>query len=314
MLNRRHIRVKVLQLLYAYFHSDGKNIEEVEIELDNSFKQTETLYTHLLTLLVNLRLVAIDKIDKGISKLLPSQEDLNPNKRFVDNQVLRVLSQHKQLLHRTKNSHDFWSENNELQSKLFKQISGSDLYKDYMEASATGYVDDRKFVISLYIDFIASNESIHAYLEEKSLYWQDDFEIVNKAVIRLIKSLKQDDDSELPFASLFKDDEDHVFAVDLMKQTISNATEYKKYIIETASNWDEERISHMDQIIMQMAICELLNFNTIPVKVSLNEYIELSKNYSGKKSKVFINGVIDKLIKQFREDGRLIKIGRGLLE
>ncbi len=314
MLNRRHIRVKVLQLLYAYFHSDGKNIEDVEIELDNSFKQTQTLYIHLLALMVNLRSVAINKIDKGMSKLLPSEDDLNPNKRFANNQVLRVLSKHKQLQEKTKDSHDFWSDNIELQSKLFKQISASDLYKDYMEASTTSYIDDRKFIISLYIEFIASNESIHSYLEEKSLYWHDDFDVVNKAIIRSIKSLKKDDDSELSLVSLFKDDEDHLFATELMKQTIFNATEYKNYIIETASNWDEERISHMDQIIMQMAICELLNFNTIPVKVSLNEYIELSKNYSGKKSKVFINGVIDKLIKQFRENGQLIKIGRGLLE
>lgn len=314
MLNRRHIRIKVLQVLYAFFHSEGKELVAMERELDKSLNETHALYIHMLVLLSNLRSLAEEKIEKGMSKLLPTQEDLNPNKRFVENKVLCLLSENKVLNDKLDSMTIFWDENPEIQSKLFKQILESDLYKSYMQATQTSFIDDKKFVVSLYMEFIAANEDLHSFLEEKSIYWLDDFALVNMAIIKSIKAYKPDSDAYFRISPLYKDAEDKKFAFDLMKKTLLNAAEYKAYIVETASNWDEDRISDMDQLIMQMAICELLNFDTIPVKVSLNEYIELSKDYSSKKSKVFINGVIDKLAIRFKKDGQLKKLGRGLVE
>ena len=164
------------------------------------------------------------------------------------------------------------------------------------------------------MEFIAPNEDVHTYLEEKSIFWLDDFEVGNLSVIKTIKSFKENSDQYARLLPLFKNEEDKIFAFDLLKRTILNSLEYNKYIVETASNWDEERISDMDKMLMKMAICELLNFETIPVKVTLNEYIELSKDYSSNKSKIFINGVIDKLIIRFKKEGVLKKLGRGLVE
>lgn len=314
MLNRRHIRIKVLQLLYAFSHSESDDLLKLERELEKSFKKTYDLYIHMLVLLVNLKSLAEQKIEKGKNKLLPSQEDLNPNTKFVDNPVLNLLSENLALLDKTQSEGIYWDDNLGVQSKLLRQIMESDLYQDYMSNSKTSFIDDRKFVSALFAEFIAPNEDLHSFLQEKSIYWSDDFASVNLAVIKTIKSFKVDSDSYVRLSTLFKSEDDKHYAFDLLKRTLVNTSDYKKYIVETASNWEEDRISDMDQLIMQMAICELLNFETIPVKVTLNEYIEVSKDYSSKKSKVFINGVIDKLVIRFKKERKLKKIGRGLVE
>jgi N utilization substance protein B len=314
MLNRRHIRIKVLQLLYAFFHSESDDLMKLERELDKSFKKTHDLYIHILVLLVNLKSLAEQKIEMGKNKLLPSQEDLDPNTKFVDNQVLNLLSQNLALLEKVESDPIYWDDNPEIQSKLLRQIQDSDLYEDYMKNAKSSFIDDRKFISALFAEFIAPNEDVHSFLQEKSIYWSDDFASVNLAVLKTIKSFKLESDKYARMLPLFKSEDDKLYAFNLLKRTLVNSTEYKKYIVETASNWGEDRISDMDQLIMQMAICELLNFETIPVKVTLNEYIEVSKDYSSQKSKVFINGVIDKLVIRFKKENKLKKIGRGLVE
>ena len=314
MLNRRHIRIKVLQILYAFFHSEGDDLMKVERELEKSFNQTHALYVHLLLLLVNLKSLAEQKIEKGRNKLLPTQEDLNPNTKFIDNQVLCLLAANLSLLDKAKSEVVYWDENPEIQTKLLRQIQESELYKTYMVGSESSFIDDRKFVSALFMEFIAPNEGLHSFLEEKSIYWSDDFSVVNLSVIKTLKAFKSDTDEYSRLLPLYKNEDDEKYAFNLLKRTLANSADYKKYIVETASNWGEERISDMDQLLMQMAICELLHFETIPVKVTLNEYIELSKDYSSQKSKVFINGVIDKLVIRFKEEGKLKKIGRGLVE
>jgi len=314
MLNRRHIRIKLLQLLYAFFHSESDDLMKLERELDKSFKKTHDLYIHMLVLLVNLKSLAEQKIEMGKNKLLPSQEDLDPNTKFVDNQVLNLLSQNLALLEKVESDPIYWDDNPEIQSKLLRQIQDSDLYEDYMKNAKSSFIDDRKFISALFAEFIAPNEDLHSFLQEKSIYWSDDFASVNLAVLKTIKSFKLESDKYARMLPLFKSEDDKQYASNLLKRTLVNSTEYKKYIVETASNWGEDRISDMDQLIMQMAICELLNFETIPVKVTLNEYIEVSKDYSSQKSKVFINGVIDKLVIRFKKENKLKKIGRGLVE
>ena len=314
MLNRRHIRIKVLQLLYAFFHSESDDLLKLEKDLENSLKKTHELYIHFLLLLVNLRSLAVEKIELGKNKLLPSQDDLDPNTKFIDNRTLHLLSENLSLLEQGQTIPVYWEENREIQAKLLKDIQASNLYLDYMSNSKSTFADDQKFISSLFIDFIASNEDIQSFLEEKSIYWSDDFEVVNLAMIKTLKGFKSDSDKYVRLLPLFKSKDDKKYAFSLLTKTIVNSVDYRSYIVDTASNWEEDRISDMDQLLMQMAICELLNFETIPVKVTLNEYIEVSKDYSSKKSKVFINGIIDKLALRFKEENRLKKIGRGLVE
>ena len=246
--------------------------------------------------------------------MLPSENDLNPNKKFTSNRTLALLSSNISLLDKLKHEEIYWDENPELVGKIFRQIQDSETYSNYLNDEHSSFIEDRKFVSAIFMEFIAPNEDVHTYLEEKSIFWLDDFEVGNLSVIKTIKSFKENSDQYARLLPLFKNEEDKIFAFDLLKRTILNSLEYNKYIVETASNWDEERISDMDKMLMKMAICELLNFETIPVKVTLNEYIELSKDYSSNKSKIFINGVIDKLIIRFKKEGVLKKLGRGLVE
>jgi len=314
MLNRRHIRIKVLQILYAFFHSQSDDLIKCERELDKSMNKSHALYVHLLLLLVNFKTLAEQKIEMGRNKLLPTQDDLNPNTKFIDNKTLCLLAENLSLIEKLESEEVYWDENPELQGKLFRQIQESEIYRTYMADAHSSFIEDRKFVSAIFMALIAPNEDLHSYLEEKSLYWIDDFQVSNLAVVKTLKSLKPESDEYSRLLPVFKDEDDKVFAQELLKKTLVNSVTYKKYVVETASNWDEERISDMDQLLMQMAISELLNFETIPVKVTLNEYIELSKDYSSHKSKVFINGVIDKLADRFKEEGLLRKLGRGLVE
>ena len=314
MLNRRHIRIKVLQILFAFFHSDSDDLLKCERDLENSIQHTQSLYVHLLLLLVDLKLLAKTKIEKGRNKLLPSQEDLNPNTKFVDNKIFSLLQQNLDQVDKSNLEPNFWLGHSDLQTKLLDEIQASELYRAYMDISSHSFIDDRKFILKLFKEFIAPNEDLHSFLGEKSIYWLDDFAIVNLSVIKTLNSFKEAKLTHKVIMPLFKNDDDKKYAFNLLKKTIVNSSDYKKYIVQTASNWDEERISSMDQLLMQMAICELLNFETIPVKVTLNEYIELSKDYSSHKSKVFINGVIDKLAVRFKKEKKINKLGRGLVE
>lgn len=314
MLNRRHIRIKVLQLIYAFFHSESKDIKVCSQELKKSMEFTHLLYIHLILLLVNLKNIAQEKMEISKNKLLPSNKDMRQHGKFINNKILVLLSKNKLLIDKINTSGSFWNDDPEIQVKLLLQIQESKTYQKYLSDSETSFLADRKFVIDLFKEFIAPNENLHSFLEEKSIYWHDDFSIANLSVIKTLKSLKDMSKSNFKLLPIFKNEDDRKYAFNLLNLTLQNSSVYKKYIVETASNWDEERISDMDQLLMQMAITELLNFDSIPVKVTMNEYIELSKDYSSLKSKFFINGIIDKLVIRFKKEGKLIKLGRGLLE
>ncbi len=202
----------------------------------------------------------------GRNKLLPTQDDLNPNTKFIDNKTLCLLAENLSLIEKLESEEVYWDENPELQGKLFRQIQESEIYITYMADEHSSFIEDRKFVSAIFMELIAPNEDLHSYLEEKSLYWIDDFQVSNLAVVKTLKSLKPESDEYSRLLPVFKDEDDKVFAQELLKKTLVNSVTYKKYVVETASNWDEERISDMDQLLMQMAISELLNFETIPVK------------------------------------------------
>jgi N utilization substance protein B len=314
MLNRRHLRIKVLQSLYAYFQSVDKDMKKTENELFHGIDKMYHMYLYLLQLIVEMQGAAIDKIESGKNKRLPSEEDLHPNTRFVTNAPLRVLANSKTLKKASESEKINWSENPDLIKKEFRTLIETDEYKEYMESSERGFHHDRIYLIRFFKKHLINFEMLQDWFEEKSIFWNDDLDLVASMVIKTIKTIdEKSDDFEL--LELWKEDEgEKEFATKLFRNAIVHGEEYSKLIDEFTKNWELDRIAIMDIILMKMAIAEAITFKNIPLKVTLNEYIELSKYYSTPKSHGFLNGVLDKLFAKLKDEGAIKKTGRGLVE
>jgi N utilization substance protein B len=248
-------------------------------------------------------------------KMLPSQEDLDPNTKFIDNQFLKHLSKNAELFRKAGARKISWQNEPELVKRLYNNIRSSKEFEAYMENSNTSYQEDKEFVITAFKKHIMTDELLIHYFDEHSIYWVDDFDLVYSMIIKTIKGFTEESNENTSLLPLFKDEEDdRQFALELFRKTIYNDHDYSKLIADKTDNWEVERIAMMDVLLMKMAIAEALNFSNIPVKVTLNEYIEISKNYSTPKSKQFINGILDKLIIDFKKNDLLRKVGRGLMD
>ncbi len=315
MLSRRFLRIKVMQALYAYFHSEDKSIAKHEKEMFSSFERIYDLYLYLLLLLIEIRECGRNRIAIRKVKRLPTKADITPNTKFVDNKIFSIISINKQVASESSKRQITWEKDLEFAQKLFAKISESDEYTSYMNSSAKDFKEDKKFISEIYRNFIAGDESLEMYFEEKNIHWADDIDFVNTLVLKTIDYINESATDNLPIASLYKDEkEDKEFAKELFKMVIEHSDETDKMIQGKTENWELERIAFMDVLLMKMSIVEFIYFPTIPVKVTLNEYIELAKQYSTPKSSVFINGILDKLLAEFKKDGRLQKEGRGLVE
>jgi N utilization substance protein B len=316
MLNRRYLRIKVMQALYGFFQSEEADMPKGERELLRSIDRTYELYIYLLLFLTEFPRIARTKIALGKEKHLPTAEDLNPNLRFVENRLLVQLENHGKLKRESEMHKLAWQSDTEMDliRKSWEDIQGWDEFKAYMAASENNYVADQKLVIDLFRKFVADDDSVEHFLEEKNMHWPGDLNMaVAPALIRTLESGAENREPQL--APLFKDpEEDKQFVLDLYRKTIIENEACEKLISEKTRNWEVDRIALMDVILMKMAIVELQHFTSIPVKVTLNEYIEISKTYSTPKSKQFINGILDKLVADFRADGSMKKSGRGLME
>lgn len=314
MLNRRHIRVKVMQLLYAYKNSEGDNLKVPHSFLLKSIDDMYNLYLLLLSLMIEVQLRAEDYLNKSQQKLLATKEEKNPNRKFVDNQFFLQLKNNR-LLKETleKRKPNDWKLDSEYVDIIFKSILESDLYHVYMNGKASSYAEDKTFALDVFKNIIAPNEKLYDYIEDYKLTWLDDLPVINTAIVKLIKKAKADEFESYFLPNLYKDEDDRQFALDLFNKTVLNQNKYGADIAEKTQNWDQDRIAAIDYILLKMAICELQNFSSIPVNVTMNEYLEIAKEYSTPKSSVFINGILDKLVKEYREDGKINKIGRGLM-
>lgn len=314
MISRRHLRIKVLQNLYAYFLSENTSIANGEKELNFSIDKLYDLYLHQLALPEELVFVANRIIEENKAKRLPTQSDLIPNKKFVDNQLIKKLVSSQTLREKLNKSKISWDSEFDLIKNLFNSLRETEEYKNYMLTEVSNFKEDKEFVVELFKKYLEENENLSSYYEEKSIYWLDDFELVNSMVLRTIKQIEEDD-SNVQLMDVFNDaEDDKKFMIDLFKKTVINNTEYENLVQKYTTNWDVERIALMDILIMKMAICEVLNFNSIPLKVTLNEYIDISKRYSTPKSRIFVNGILDKIFIDLKRDGKIVKIGRGLME
>jgi len=314
MLNRRHIRVKVMQTLYAFKGSESDDLTKNQKFLLFSIDNMYNLYLLLISLLIEVQKRAESDLQKKQKKHLATEEDKNPNRKFVSNQLLELLKNNLELKKQLE-SHKVtnWDLDSEYIDIIFKKIISSDLYNDYMQTRVSDFKEDKDFIIDVFKDIIAPNNKLYDYIEDKNLTWLDDFPTVNTVILKLLRKVKVNVAEHYFTPKLYKDLDDKQFAIDLFKKTLLNRSAINKEIEGKTQNWDSDRIANIDYVLLQMAICELQNFTSIPVKVTINEYLEISKEYSTPKSSIFINGILDKLVKEYEASGTLKKIGRGLM-
>ena len=307
MVNRVLIRLKIVQIVYAYYQNGSKNVDSAEKELMFSLSKAYDLYNYLLILMVALTNYAQKRIEAGKAKLAPTAEELYPNMKFVENKFIAQLSTNKQLLDYIESQKRSWGNEEEFVKRLFEKIVNSDIYKEYMASKETSYEEDRELWRKLYKTFIYNNEALDSLLEDQSLYWNDDKEVIDTFVLKTIKRFDETNGADQELLPEFKDDDDQEFARRLFRRTILNCDYYRHLISENTKNWELDRVAFMDVIIMQCALAEILSFPNIPISVSLNEYVEIAKAYSTIKSGSFVNGTLDGIVKELKKEGKLAK-------
>ena len=312
MINRRHIRVKVMQSVYAMLQSHNDDIIREEKFLKHSVLKFYELYVLNLQLLVEVQKLAARKIALSKKKILPTKEELNPNNKFLENKIINIISESISLegfieLNNLKN----WELDSEYVKIIFEQLQQSDLYKNYLNTDEDSYKIDKAFVISFFKEIIAPNDKLAEYFEDTMISWVDDIPFVNTWLVKTLS--KQKENNAFILGSLYKDKDDENFVSQIFTKTVLKHKEYEKDIEDKTPNWETDRIADIDMILIKMAITEFINFPSIPTRVTINEYIEISKDYSTEKSSYFINGVLDKISKEFIKSKRIVKIGRGLL-
>ena len=314
MFNRRQLRIKVLQTLYA-LHSDKEgSVEDAHKLLMSAVEKTYDLYLTLLLLIAEMQDAAIERIEAGRMRKQPSHEDLHPNTKFVNNKPLRVVIKSKALAKEAANRSLGWSNDQDMVKRLFKSLVASEEYVAYMENEERGFQHDRESLNRMFRKHIINEESLQEWLEEQSILWSDDLDLASSIVLKTIKTIAEDSD-DLILCDMWKEEgDDKEFLEQLFSRTLALSTEHDEAIEEVASNWDIERIATIDLLLLRMALAEARSFESVPLKVTINEYIDLAKFYSTEKSGAFVNGVLDKLFASMREDGRIVKTGRGLIE
>ena len=302
-----------MQSIYAMHQNGSDNLEKQEKFLLNSIENILDLYLILISILPELQKKEIDFIEKSKVKHLATKEERNPNLKFVNNAVFNFLEQNTKLNTALDyNNINNWQFNDDTIISLLQAVKESELYDQYMSTPSTSFDEDKKFVAALYETVIAPNEVLYSYLEDFKLTWIDDIPVVNTLILKQLSQITVKEDS-FTIPKTYKDQEDKAFAIALFRKTVLNEEKLAKEFSNKTPNWDIDRIAEIDTIVLKMAICELLNFASIPVKVTLNEYLEVVKEYSTPKSSFFINGILDNLVKEFQTNNKLNKVGRGLL-
>lgn len=309
MINRVLIRIKIIQLLYSNQINNEKSIEEFKSELLESLDKTYELYHWLLQLIIDLRDFAEKRIEFGLNKRYPSEEDLNPNRRFIRNKIAIALTNNAEHKEYAKANGISWEEYNDLVKGLFEAITESEYYKEYMSAKENTYADDKMIWRQIFKRVIFTYKPFEERLEAMDLYWNDDIEIVASFVEKTIKKFEEANGSNQELLPQYRDAEDKDYALLVLSKAIENGEEYKELVKSFSQNWEKDRIAMMDMSIMQAAIAEIMFCPTIPVNVTLNEFIEISKYYSSEKSSLFINGILDRVVNKLKEEKQLLKVG-----
>ena len=312
MLNRRHIRIKVLQAFYAFFQSNNEDVLKGEKELFHSIEKIYDLYIFILMLLPSLKRQASIQIEEAKRSAFLRQDIHILKTGFVNNQLIDLLEQSKVLQKISADRKINWEGDveNDLTKKIFKEIYSTDNYKNLLDNQSPSFNDDKDALVQLYKKEICNQEKLHHFFDEKSIYWQDDLDHVSSMILKTLKSISKD--QELEILPLWKEDE-YEFTQNLFRKAVLQKEENDAVLQNYSKNWEKERLATMDSLLMNLAMTEALEFSSIPIKVTLNEYIEISKFYSTPKSNSFINGILDRIFEDYKKDGKLVKRGRGLI-
>lgn len=307
MINRVLIRLKIVQIIYAYYKNSGKTIKATEDEVFFSLSKAYDLYNYMLLLMVGITHYAADRISFLSMKIRPTESDKNPNLKFVNNRFIAQLESNEKLAKFAEKSKLNWVDNSDLLRRLLDKIEESDIYKEYMATETSTYEEDKEVWRKLYKAFIFDNEELDALLEEQSLYWNDDKSIVDSFVLKTIKRFEEKNAETQQLLPEYKDVADMEFARKLFRNAITNAEQYRELMSSSSKNWDMSRLAFMDVVIMQVALAEIMTFEDVPLSVTLNEYVEIAKHYSTVKSGSFVNGMLDTITKKLRQENKINK-------
>jgi len=313
MISRRLLRVKILQVLFAYYKSENESLSNVEKELLHSTKKAYELYHYLLLLPIELADYADSKIQQARQKLIPSREDLNPNTKFVDNALIKLIRENEALNEFVEKHKIGWGQNPEIIRNLYQKVSTTDYFQAYLDSTSTSFNDDKQLIINILSKELEDFDEFYQYLEEQSIYWNDDLEFMLSMVVKTLKKFCEGQPTSTSLFPMYRSDDDEDYIKKLLRKVIQYHDENVKLIEEYTKNWEVDRIASMDILIMELALTEIKEFPSIPVKVSFNEYIEIAKYYSTEQSSTFINGVLDKIIQTLRKKNLVAKQGRGLI-
>ncbi len=314
MLNRRHIRVKVMQTLYSMHQTQSDNLVKEEKFLLYSLESIQDLYLTLVSMLIEVSQKEEEIIQISKNKHLATSLEKNPNRKFVQNKIFAILNQNKSLQTAIEERNiNNWKNNDDYILLILQEIKKSSIYLKYMVNSKSNFQEDKEFITAIYTEVIAPNTKLYEYLEDQKLTWVDDIPLVNTLILKQLGEIKDIENNNFFVPKVFKNQEDKEFAINLFKKTILNNKELEAEFANKTPNWETDRIASIDTVILKMAICEFLKFPSMPVKVTINEYLELAKEYSTPKSSIFINGILDSLSKEYQNNQKLNKTGRGLM-
>ncbi len=315
MISRRLIRIRVMQTFYAYYQEGIDSVEKAEHQLVESLNRTYDLYFYLISLVLEIVDYARNKIEKGKQKLLPTYEDLHPNTKFIDNQLVVQLKENLHYNEAIRNIPYNWNEeaDRELIKLIYKKLTESEQYKEFMANPERSYSEDKKILLHLVGDIMYNCEDLYDNLEEKNIFWGDGVDYMLVMLYKTLQRFSIGDDLRKPLLPKFRNSSDLIFAKSLLTMSIMRRTQYLQILEDHIANWDVSRLAKIDVILLILALHELLYIEDIPVKVTLDEYIDIARYFSTQKSPAFINGILDKIVKKFEEENLITKTGKGLL-
>lgn len=307
MINRNLIRIRIVQIVYAWYQNSNNNLKNAEKELLQGFQKSYDLYFYLLLLMVKITDVYEERVEMKKNKFLPTEEDLNPNTHLIENKFIKQLRTNKTLNKYLSERPMSWDENETFVKNLLDTILGSEEYKNYTGNVSPTYADDKDFWRKIFKQYIYLNDELDDILEDESIFWNDDVETVETFVLKTIKQFSEQNGDNQPLLPMFKDEEDKQFALKLLDETILNEKKYRELIEKHTQKWDFDRIAFMDMIIMQVAVAELYTCESIPTSVTLNEFIDIAKSYSTPKSGTFVNGILDAIANEAKKEHIILK-------
>lgn len=319
MINRRFLRVKVLQAVYAYLGSGEDVVENGVKHLLESIDKMKELFVWQLSFLVETKRFAENRIEENKRKNFPTQEDLHPNMRYVENRVLNALENNRDLRKEEERLKINWADHQDIVRNYYNMMRNTQEYNDYMSNSVNNFEQDKKFIVKMINEYFADLEVLQDFYEEKSIFFVDDYHLVSSMLVKFFSDIKASFNETSLLPTIYKTEKDAVnedkeFVKNLFRQVLKHDDEYGKLVGANTSNWEKERVCVMDMIILKLALTEFLCFPYIPVKVTMNEYIEISKYFSTPKSKIFVNGILDRILKKLTEENAIVKKGIGLLD